>query len=168
MKLKLVCLCTFSLKTGGLVGKSHCNFDVLACVCEDHIQDLQVNFSSGSSRHSRILKSSYFTSGLVENRCRYKKDLLALLPTLASFGCFVLFQSECDICRRSANSYDSWLLMSFRSSPLPAQLRQIMASDLPYWFPISLRLATWEAKSVFITKINFTSGIKIDDNLCFF
>lgn len=44
MKLKQ----TFSLRTGGLLVThtlSHCNFNVLACVCEDHTQDLQLNFS---------------------------------------------------------------------------------------------------------------------------
>lgn len=82
-KIKIrVCLCTFSLKTGELIAKSHCNFHVLACVCEDHTQDLQLYFSSSSSRHSRILKSSLFMSGLVENRCLYKKDLLGRLSTL--------------------------------------------------------------------------------------
>lgn len=77
-------------KTSGLIVKSHCYFKVLAmCIWRSHTWS-----PTSSSRHPSILKSSYSMSGLVENRCWYKKDMLVLLSTLLSrFLCFVLNQN---------------------------------------------------------------------------
>lgn len=102
-------------KTSGLIVKSHCYFKVLAmCIWRSHTWS-----PTSSSRHPSILKSSYSMSGLVENRCWYKKDMLVLLSTLlTSFLLFCFFKSERDHLLRL------WPLASFLSSPLLAQLRQ--------------------------------------------